>query len=100
MKFETCPRCSGNWEKQNLSVSGEKFPYYRCNACDLHYYDNREEISLRRFIKPDYNLVWFYNENCCGYGSLEDAMSGTTLRLPWLPFAISKERFRLLLLFS
>lgn len=100
MKFESCPRCNGNWESANININDEKIPFHRCITCDINYYDNREEIALRGYLKPSYNLVWFYNEKCCRYGSLEDVMYDKVLLLPWLPFSITRDRLKLLLLFS
>lgn len=100
MKFESCPRCNGNWESTFVSYKEEKFPFYRCNSCNIHYFDNREEVALRGILKPQTNLVWYCNENYCRYGSMEDVVNDSTLRLPWLPFTISKDRLKLILLFS
>lgn len=106
MKLTCCPRCNGEWVNSSLSsilvdpFKDERANYYACLVCNMRSSPFREELTLRNPLKEEYHLVWFLEEEHCGYSSLEEAYNDNILILPWLPFSITKERLSLVLLFS
>lgn len=100
MNFSFCPRCNETWEEGQIRNGKDIVKFLVCETCDVRFFENPQQLVFRNFIKSEYNLVWDFKDNCCYYSSLNDVMRGRTLKLPWLPFSINKDKFKTILFFS
>lgn len=97
MEFEKCPRCGGEWVK---------FPdHSTCCKCHMDYTENRLAMKIGKgdlywIIKPTFGTIntslVAMNKETCIYADDDKISCG----LPWLPFDITEERLKLLLVFS
>jgi len=104
--FDKCPRCDGKW--QELTFEGMKYSNTVCTNCyamvDEHIFILKDFLSEVKNWEGHVNLAWERNgygqSISCFYGSFTERVNGTGLKLPCLPYTISKEKFKLYLLFS
>jgi len=92
LEIDKCPRCGNEWINK-FSIKPE------CKKC-LVFYDIADAKHIRLYLNsPAPNiklLVWRFEHNdCICWFSLTEP-----LRLPWLPFDITAERLKTLILFS
>jgi hypothetical protein len=100
MEFSTCPRCGDEW---NLSLCGRwkdsgEICTYRCVKCNLDYGHLAPAVphGVYLLLSNDKVILWMLNNHSCWYLPYDNER----YRLPWLPFDITEERLKLLLVFS
>jgi hypothetical protein len=96
--FETCPRCNGTWEDfeqgHNLKNLMQK-----CNKCSLrNNFTTNQTLVLPDIIKAGDRLGWLYKHSACLYGTLDEIVGNKGIKLPILPFDITKEALEQLLI--
>lgn len=97
-RFYACPRCD-----EPCSKLAFKDAYTKCDSCGMFHdlLDREEELYLTNLINKKDALIWRFHFNDCLYcydaasHNLFDA-EGTIL--PWLPYNISAERLKSLLI--
>ena len=86
-----CPRCLEIFSSNNNIRS--------CDNCDATYYSYNDYVGdyfvLFNFVKRGNRLLWFFKEKFCTY-SFDGHKS---IKLDWLPFNISADKFKNLLSF-
>jgi len=89
MKFDTCPRCGGEWNKDATILN-----FYKCTMCTMHITIDEGEFSLNIELFGFY-IGWSSIGNYCIIYS-----RNKPIKLPWLPFDITEEKLKLYLVFS
>lgn len=97
-----CPRCKGECQ----ACDGE-YPYVAshcdndfvmCRPCKILCCISRCLCAIRHFVKENYHLSW-HPDGTCHYGTYDQRFEGSETILPWLPYDISEDRLKLLLVF-
>jgi hypothetical protein len=99
MNYNQCPRCQGNWIKRNNDKDKEY-----CQNCPLikrnRYGHNGIyfSYSILDFLEYGDRLYWFLIpvDNECSYFNNKH----NAIYLPFLPFDITPQTFKTLLVFS
>ena len=85
MKFTNCPRCNRRWEHNCY-----------CSVCDILYTHND---NIRWIIDFVHYLYWLFEKDCCElviYSKIPMSLD-KTIRLPLLPFNITRKQLKLYL---
>lgn len=106
--MDKCPRCKLDWNRFDCNVMDDVL---ECQDCKFQIImnDNGQPSSANWFIDTatGTQLNWNFQEHACQYnvGSKKSEEFNiwflfTTTELPWLPFDISLNRLKTLILFS
>jgi len=90
--FPKCPRCNDNWWSNVLSPMASR----NCMRCSMYYSPTSEFFALYSFVEHEKNLYWHLNNNYCEYGF---NIFSCGIKLPYLPYNISPEKFKTYLTF-
>jgi len=102
MKYDKCPRCGGEWsDVVHTQTEGHILQYCK-NGCSMNRNCLQEEYGYSVTISQ-YDVVWWYkrhpNEQCSIYPS--SPPNSTRLILETiLPFTVTEEMIRMLLVFQ
>jgi len=99
-EYNQCPRCGSDWAEHYYKPTKLNRPLPKredeiCLKCGMKYYYGEhgpKMLSLPSFLRKDYYLVWYIVNKECSYGSIYDAIDGTTITLPWQPFDITPDK--------
>src|ERR1022692_3686156 len=95
LKVKNCPRCEAK-----IVADPQTTWHGNCKNCRLVVYlrnDNNISIYILGMIDKDDELDWQIDNNLCKYWP---TYTSDPIILPLLPYTISKERLKLLLLMS
>ena len=88
MIFDCCPRCNGKWKSSGV---------LHCKECEMYYVVQNDYLYIFNIMIP-YDILWWYPvPGYCVYA--KRGIDKLTI-LPMLPFDISAERLKLMILLS
>jgi hypothetical protein len=101
MKYDLCPRCGGEWADEILpQPEGHTVQY--CTQCNMVQNCYVGKYGYGVDVGP-YDVIWWYdrypNEQCSIYPSSPPRNSHLILETT-LPFTVTEEMIRMLLVFS
>ena len=106
-QFDKCPRCGGEWRKttpeNNIIVFADET--LLCNVCQMYVISGggfgNDTLNFRCHIGSG-ELYWFPEHEYCTYieRTVDRGRMHIKTKLPFLPYDITAERLKLLLLFS
>lgn len=115
MEFEKCPRCGGEW-KECTFIAHEDHQCKSCEPCKGHlnelgfairigsygvrWFIRRMDKSLREPITPTKTVHLMKLAPRIDNPSIYDTVGDEIEIAAWLPFDITEERLKLLLVFS
>lgn len=88
--YLNCPRCQGEWKKCNAFAKQE------CINCHLRQLPDNG-FCLHSFLELGDRLYWFssFRDDCLYFNALHN-----NIKLPLLPFNITSQTLKTLLIFS
>ena len=92
MRFNLCPRCHVAW----TLING--YSHFKCFDCKICYFPYYEYFELMDIIHVNDQLSWDLLNNRCNY--INNVYNEGILYLPLLPFNITINRLKKLILFS
>jgi hypothetical protein len=92
--MNNCPRCQAIIPNVRNISGGYVYDYQNCK-CGLTINRKTQSMSTHSFIVKYDCLLWMLKDNCTYYINC-----GKEIKLPWLPFNITPERLKTLLVFS
>lgn len=105
MEFEKCPRCGGEW-KRIYEDDPDQLKCVQCSDYEVIYYPyNPNGHNVAIMYRIGNKMLGWHHDGTCGYSVLPERPSDfdpdkDIVNLPWLPFDITEERLKLLLVFS